>query len=247
MASACCLTISELRSEDRFSPSRLSREFRTIARNRGGASHADQNHRHRSCGWRRHRMASPRKQPSKLKPRRNFTASCSRTCKCSASSPDGKTFVDAIAKDAPAIIVQRYHEERHGAGFDLAAFVARNFTVQRPAGQRLSLHSGPGCLQPHRFLWSVLARMPDRADPRSSLLPLPYPYVVPGGRFNEIYYWDSYFTMLGLEAERPPRHGAQHGPEFRQPDHALRPHPERQSHLLSQSLAAPLVSPPWSS
>lgn len=31
-----------------------------------------------------------------------------------------------------------------------------------------------------------------------SLLPLPEPYVVPGGRFREIYYWDSYFTMLGL-------------------------------------------------
>ncbi len=24
------------------------------------------------------------------------------------------------------------------------------------------------------------------------------PYVVPGGRFNELYYWDSYFTLLGL-------------------------------------------------
>ena len=33
---------------------------------------------------------------------------------------------------------------------------------------------------------------------RSSLLPLPYPFVVPGGRFGEMYYWDSYFTMLGL-------------------------------------------------
>ncbi|WP_416060056.1 trehalase family glycosidase, partial [Pseudomonas aeruginosa] len=32
----------------------------------------------------------------------------------------------------------------------------------------------------------------------SSLLPLPKPYVVPGGRFREVYYWDSYFTMLGL-------------------------------------------------
>jgi alpha,alpha-trehalase len=27
---------------------------------------------------------------------------------------------------------------------------------------------------------------------------LPNPYVVPGGRFREVYYWDSYFTMLGL-------------------------------------------------
>ena len=33
----------------------------------------------------------------------------------------------------------------------------------------------------------------------SSLLPLPYEYIVPGGRFREIYYWDSYFTMLGLK------------------------------------------------
>ena len=33
----------------------------------------------------------------------------------------------------------------------------------------------------------------------STLLPLPYSYVVPGGRFREVYYWDSYFTMLGLE------------------------------------------------
>jgi alpha,alpha-trehalase len=30
------------------------------------------------------------------------------------------------------------------------------------------------------------------------LVPLPKPYVVPGGRFREVYYWDSYFTMLGL-------------------------------------------------
>lgn len=23
-------------------------------------------------------------------------------------------------------------------------------------------------------------------------------YIVPGGRFSETYYWDSYFSMLGL-------------------------------------------------
>ena len=25
--------------------------------------------------------------------------------------------------------------------------------------------------------------------------------MVPGGRFREIYYWDSYFTMLGLQVD----------------------------------------------
>jgi alpha,alpha-trehalase len=40
------------------------------------------------------------------------------------------------------------------------------------------------------------------ADPatasESGVLYLPFPYVVPGGRFNEMYGWDSYFTLLGL-------------------------------------------------
>ena len=35
----------------------------------------------------------------------------------------------------------------------------------------------------------------------SSALALPAPYVVPGGRFREIYYWDSFFTMLGLRVD----------------------------------------------
>src|SRR5947209_18457099 len=48
-----------------------------------------------------------------------------------------------------------------------------------------------------RALWPVLTRPPDTADARSSLIPLPNPYVVPGGRFREVYYWAAYFTMLG--------------------------------------------------
>jgi alpha,alpha-trehalase len=40
------------------------------------------------------------------------------------------------------------------------------------------------------------------ADPSTitdhGLLYLPHPYVVPGGRFNEMYGWDSYFIQVGL-------------------------------------------------
>jgi alpha,alpha-trehalase len=36
------------------------------------------------------------------------------------------------------------------------------------------------------------------AVPTPGLLYLPHPYVVPGGRFNEMYGWDSYFILLGL-------------------------------------------------
>ena len=34
--------------------------------------------------------------------------------------------------------------------------------------------------------------------PDAGLLYLPEPYVVPGGRFNEMYGWDSYFIVRGL-------------------------------------------------
>lgn len=36
----------------------------------------------------------------------------------------------------------------------------------------------------------------------SGILYLPKPYVVPGGMFNEMYGWDSYFIMLGLIENR---------------------------------------------
>jgi len=38
--------------------------------------------------------------------------------------------------------------------------------------------------------------------PRQGLLYLPKPYVVPGGFFNEMYGWDSYFIVLGLVADK---------------------------------------------
>src|ERR1035441_8809153 len=37
--------------------------------------------------------------------------------------------------------------------------------------------------------------------PTGGLLYLPSPYVVPGGRFNEMYGWDSFLILLGLEAD----------------------------------------------
>jgi alpha,alpha-trehalase len=55
-------------------------------------------------------------------------------------------------------------------------------------------------LGPARFARVELHQLP--ADPQTidehGLLYLPHPYVVPGGRFNEMYGWDSYFTLLGL-------------------------------------------------
>lgn len=40
-----------------------------------------------------------------------------------------------------------------------------------------------------------------RSLPAQGLLYLPEPYVVPGGFFNEMYGWDSYFIVIGLLAD----------------------------------------------
>ena len=51
-------------------------------------------------------------------------------------------------------------------------------------------------------LWKKLGRNVSheaRKDPaRSSLIVVPNPFIVPGGRFREYYYWDSYWVVRGL-------------------------------------------------
>ena len=112
--------------------------------------------------------------------------------------PDGKTFVDARPLHPPAEIAARYLAARTAAGFTLHAFVDSEFAPPRPAGGDVTAAAGLTMEAHIRALWPLLTHDPDRPDPRSSLIPLAYVYVVPGGRFREVYYWDSYFTMLGL-------------------------------------------------
>src|SRR4051812_47808563 len=99
---------------------------------------------------------------------------------------DGKSFVDARARSAPALIRQRYEAERHGPGFSLADFVHAHFVLpghDAPVGPRL------GIREHIRALWPLLLREHGQAHEGDSLLALPRPYVVPGGRFRELYYW----------------------------------------------------------
>ncbi len=113
---------------------------------------------------------------------------------------DQKTFADATprpgAGDAAAILAS-WRAQRGRPGFSLKAFVDAHFAppvetpVNPPAGQGLREHID--------WLWPALTRRTADAPPGGSLLSLPRPYVVPGGRFREGYYWDSWFTMLGLQ------------------------------------------------
>ena len=112
--------------------------------------------------------------------------------------PDSKTFVDSKPRSAPSEIAARYVSAKATPGFDLRAFVEQNFDAPRAAGEGVRTDTSQSMEEHIRALWPSLTRAPDAVDARSSLIPLPKPYVVPGGRFREIYYWDSYFTMLGL-------------------------------------------------
>jgi alpha,alpha-trehalase len=112
---------------------------------------------------------------------------------------DAKALVDATPNQPPAGIVAEYAHLKDRPGFDLAAFVAHEFTLPAPAGGKFRSDPRHDVRQHIDALWDVLLRKPGPPQPGGTLLPLPHPYVVPGGRFDEVYYWDSYFTMLGLE------------------------------------------------
>jgi alpha,alpha-trehalase len=111
---------------------------------------------------------------------------------------DSKTFVDARPLRPPADVLARYDSSRRSAGFSLRAFVEQHFELPRAIAEGFHTDTSQTMEQHIRALWPVLMRPPDTPDARSSLVPLPQAYVVPGGRFREVYYWDSYFTMLGL-------------------------------------------------
>lgn len=111
--------------------------------------------------------------------------------------PDQKTFVDATPDTDPATIVQLYQQQKSQPGFSLKAFVDQHFTP--PAEGGVTPPPNLTLRQHIDWLWPQLTRTTTAAPPYSSLIPMPKPYVVPGGRFREGYYWDTYFTMLGLQ------------------------------------------------
>jgi len=111
---------------------------------------------------------------------------------------DSKTFPDCAPKMDPLDVLIRFRQRKRQPGFDLRAFVEEHFWLPTTDGD-LYVSDPNSTLKEHiDTLWPVLTREPQDHIPWSSLLALPQAYIVPGGRFSETYYWDSYFTMLGL-------------------------------------------------
>ncbi len=110
---------------------------------------------------------------------------------------DSKTFVDCVPRRSLNKIIEDF-DSRSEADFDLRSFVMNNFELPSTNSSDFVSDTTQPMSEHIRSLWPILAHKPDNYNPKSSLIPLPNAYIVPGGRFREIYYWDSYFTLLGL-------------------------------------------------
>jgi alpha,alpha-trehalase len=121
---------------------------------------------------------------------------------------DSKLFADASPRVSPGLVMADYAAVRPNGAAALRVFVARHFVLPgaasapAPAPAAATAPAPPEVAVPIGAhidaLWSELTRHSPAPLAGDSLLAVPRPFVVPGGRFRELYYWDSYFTMLGL-------------------------------------------------
>ena len=88
--------------------------------------------------------------------------------------------------------------QKKASNFDLKASVLTNFEIPPSITFDFKSDYTRSAAQHVEALWPVLQRKSDVNQSGSTLITLPNPYIVPGGRFREVYYWDSYFTILGL-------------------------------------------------
>jgi len=110
---------------------------------------------------------------------------------------DSKTFADCLPIGRPEEILARYELQKQHPDFSLPRFVQLHFKLPPAPGAGYVSDQSATTLEHIERMWPHLTR---QAEPNTSLLPVPHPYIVPGGRFRGLYYWDSYFTMLGLVA-----------------------------------------------
>ena len=114
--------------------------------------------------------------------------------------PDSKTFCDYIPNFPLEEIEQKYLHYYKSLDFNLKQFIKENFTKNPFLHINYQSDNSKPIEQHLEELSKILTCEP--AKTKGSLIGLPYPYIVPGGRFQEMYYWDSYFTILGLQTSK---------------------------------------------
>lgn len=106
--------------------------------------------------------------------------------------------------DLPALstFVSEYFDQPGG---ELEDYQPNDFNAEEDFSSITDPHFRSWAQQLHRKWPTLCRRVSEKvmSEPNKySLIPLPKPFVVPGGRFREMYYWDSFFTIKGLLASR---------------------------------------------
>jgi len=88
------------------------------------------------------------------------------------------------------------------AGSDLDSWVPEDLSSNPPILDYITNQSLSDWASDINSLWSSLGRIVDQSvdqfPEQHTLISRPYPMIVPGGRFDETYYWDSYWIVKGL-------------------------------------------------
>lgn len=112
---------------------------------------------------------------------------------------DGKLIVDLVPKFQIKQIEQEYELSKGDSDFDLSDFIDKNFYELNP---KKLIDQTNTSLMPREYINGLWDKLEFKyRQNKGSLIALPYSYIVPGGRFSEQFYWDSYFIMLGLAAD----------------------------------------------
>ncbi|CAL1713673.1 unnamed protein product [Somion occarium] len=140
--------------------------------------------------------------------------------------PDPKTFVDKPTEKPSQQVLSNFRNvtnssslnvgsivnfvdtDFRGEGLELEPVALANFNAQPTFLNNVTDPLLKGWSQVVHGYWTQLIRATNRSalcptgssggPCESSLIPLNHTFVVPGGRFREQYYWDSYWIVLGL-------------------------------------------------
>ncbi|XP_055348056.1 trehalase-like [Paramacrobiotus metropolitanus] len=146
------------------------------------------------------------------------------TVQMSGIFTDSKTYVDRPLLSDPAVVLEEFAklgvwpninqiDIRNfvdtyfaAAGADLDQVVPGDFATPDEGGFPFASWIVDPVLRvfAHRVhnKWKELGRMVNKDvilhPDRHTLIALPFPFIVPGGRFRELYYWDSFWIIQGL-------------------------------------------------
>lgn len=145
--------------------------------------------------------------------------------KCRLADEDPKDFVDCVLKRSPHEVLSAFEAISPDAGdAEYIAFFRDHFSLEE-FDDLIEHRPSDYTPRPPRFTeiipgypalgkefaialkerWLALSRRTSgdedtATERRSSLIPLPRPFFIAGGRFRECYYWDTYWIIKGLLA-----------------------------------------------